>query len=578
MIKLGDNMDELTLIIITLFFVTVVLIFVILNIIQSYKNKKIKKGLEQLEYEKNMIEGLPINLELSKIESFLKNEKLEEMYNAWTKRLDIVKNNLIPKITDMLIEAEYSLSQMDYKNIVYKMAKLEIELYKVRTVTEVLLEEIKEITTSEEKNRAIITNLKTKYRKLYQIFSETKLEYGEVEKSITLQFENIASRFENFETAMEHNEYTEVTKIIKAIDEMIKHMTIVIEETPAIVMTAESILPKKIKEIEEIYKEMTKMGYPLSYLNVEYNISEANKKTEDIISRLKVLNLEDSLFELKILLDYFDSLFNDFEKEKLDRNLYEEKKKGFKDRLDKINTLINDIFVQIEDVKTTYSLSDEDVALLNHVKKEIIILNDDYKLLLSHTNNNVFAFSKLAKEIEVLSLRLVSIEGSLETSLEAIGSMKEDEIRARQQLEEIKSILKESKNKLREYNLPIIPKAYYVELNEASAAIKEIVIELEKIPITIGTLNTRVDTARDLVLKLYNTTKEMLKTAMFAEMAIVYGNRYRSNTQELDKNLIYSEMLFFKGDYYKSLELTINSLNKIEPGIYDKLIKLYGKK
>ena len=35
-------------------------------------------------------------------------------------------------------------------------------------------------------------------------------------------------------------------------------------------------------------------------------------------------------------------------------------------------------------------------------------------------------------------------------------------------------------------------------------------------------------------------------------------------------------MLFGKGDYKKSLELTINSLNKIEPGIYDKLLKLYG--
>ena len=46
----------------------------------------------------------------------------------------------------------------------------------------------------------------------------------------------------------------------------------------------------------------------------------------------------------------------------------------------------------------------------------------------------------------------------------------------------------------------------------------------------------------------------MMKTAMFAEMAIVYGNRYRSNFDELDKYLNYSEMLFYKGEYKKSLE------------------------
>ena len=571
-------MDELTLVIITLFIITAALIVTVLNVIQNHKNKKIKKQIEKLEYEKNIIESAPITPELSKIEAFLKNEKLEVMYNEWKKRLDVIRNRYIPKITDMIIETEYSLSRMDYKGTTFKLAKLEMEIYKVRTTAEILLDEIKEITTSEERNRAIVTTLKTKYRKLHQTFTETKVEYGAIEKSITLQFENIAHRFEKFEDAMENNEYTEVTKIIKAIDEMIKHMEVVIEETPAIVITATTILPKKIKEIQNIYDSMIIAGYPLSYLNVEYNIEEANKKIEDIIGRLKVLNLEDSLFELKVLLEYFDSLFNDFEKEKINRGIYEENKNIFKNKLDKTNKLVNDIFIQLDDIKTEYNLSNDDIELLKDIRKKLKTLNKDYELLISHTSNNTFAFSKLIKEIELLTLKLPTIEEQLENSLDAIGSMKEDEIRARQQLDEIKLILKESKNKLREYNLPVVPKSYYVELNEASAAIREIVIELEKTPITISVLNTRVDTARDLVLKLYSTTKEMLKTAMFAEMAIVYGNRYRSNMQELDKNLIYSELLFFKGNYHKSLELTINALNKIEPGIYDKLINLYGEK
>ena len=77
-------------------------------------------------------------------------------------------------------------------------------------------------------------------------------------------------------------------------------------------------------------------------------------------------------------------------------------------------------------------------------------------------------------------------------------------------------------------------------------------------------------------MKLHRTTKEMVKTAMFAEMAIVYGNRYRSSVDDLHKNLGFAEKLFFSGEYKKSLEMSINALNKVEEGIYDKLLSLYS--
>ena len=571
------DMDKIVLIMVTVFVLAIALIIGVLNMIQNRKNKKYHQLIDNLEIQKNTIDSAPIMPELSKIESYLKNEKLGVMYSDWTERFQTIKNQQIPKLTDMLIEAEYSLSQLDYKSTLYKIAKLEMEIYKVRTNTNFLLSEIREITASEEKNRAIITKLKTKYRELYQRFTDTKVEFGEISNSITLQFENIAKRFETFENIMENNDYAEVNSIMKSIDEMLKHMEVVIEEVPSIVLTADTVLPKKIREIEEIYNHMVREGYPLDYLNVEYNIEEANKKMNDIMDRCRVLNLEDSLFELKVLLEYFDTLYNDFEKERAEKQAYDTINNSFKIKLGNMNSLVNDIFNQMGNIKNSYNLSKDDIVLLNEINEELKVLNDDYKILISHTSNQTFAYSKLTKEIETLNLKLTVIEDRLDSSLDVLGGMHEDEVRARQQLDEVKQILKDSKLKIRDYNLPVIPKSYITELNEAQAAIKEIIKELEKKPITTSVLNTRVDTARDLVLKLYSKTKEMMKTAMFAEMAIVYGNRYRSNTEELEKCLNASETLFYKGEYQKSLEISINGLNKIEPGIYDKLLNLSGK-
>ena len=92
------------LIMISIFVITVVLIIITLNLIQQKKNKQIKNIIDNLEVEKNKINSTPIAPELSKIESFLKNEKLEVMYNDWKERLDDIKNKQIPKLTDMLIK------------------------------------------------------------------------------------------------------------------------------------------------------------------------------------------------------------------------------------------------------------------------------------------------------------------------------------------------------------------------------------------------------------------------------------------------------------------------------------------
>ena len=571
-------MDNLIVIIAAALGTTLFVVLIVLGVLKSRKKKKYKKIIEDLDYQKNRLDTSPVGPELAKVESYVGNEKLKVLYNNWKERLNDIKEIQIPKITDMLIEAEYSLSQTDYKSTMYKIAKLEMEIYKVRATSAFLLNEIKDITNSEERNRASITKLKSKYRELYEKFEETRNEFGEFAGVVSMQFENIAKRFEDFETLMENNEYTEVPNILKAIDELLKHMEVVIDELPSIVLIAEGILPKKMEEINDIYQKMVAAGYPLDYLNVEYNIDEAKKKISDILDRAKVLNLEDSLFDLKVLTEYFENLFTDFEKEKVIRADYDEANKTLQTKLKKINKLVKDIFEQINDLKRMYSLSEDDIKDLYDVKNDLEKLNEDYNTLITHTSNHSFAYSKLTEEIENLVVRLSEIENKLDNTLNVIGNMHDDEMRARQQLAEVEDLLKNSQKQIRSFNLPVIPNRYFVELKEAKDAMKEIVKELDKKPITIETLNTRVDTARDLALKLYGKTKEMMKTAMFAEMAIVYGNRYRSSEKDLDRNLTYAEMLLIKGEYKKSLELTINSLNKIEPGIYDKLLKLYGGK
>ena len=89
--------------------------------------------------------------------------------------------------------------------------------------------------------------------------------------------------FSAFELAMENNVYSEVGKIVKALDDTIGNLKIVIEEAPSIILLGKNLIPKKIEEVSKINEKMKSEGYNLDYLKIEYNINESEKKIADIL-------------------------------------------------------------------------------------------------------------------------------------------------------------------------------------------------------------------------------------------------------------------------------------------------------
>ena len=555
--------------------IALVIVIVILHFIRRCETKYYKDKIKNLETQRNVVASTPVLLELTKVEPIIKNDRMEEKYNKWQDDFIKLKENRLTLIDDMLIDLDIFIDKRDYKSCYYRMAKVEMEIYKVKEAADHILGEIKDITLSEEKYRSIVTKLKTKYRVLNKEFQDHKAMYEEMADSISLQLENIEKRFLDFEKVMENNDYNEVSHIVKALDAMIEHMEIIVNEVPDVLLMAKKAIPNRIKEIKMTYDDMLKQEFPLDYLNIDYNLEEIDKNIEVILEKVRVLNLEGCMFDLKTMLEYLDSLFIDFEKERLSRKVYEEVENDFSKKIEKTNKLVSDIYAQLDDIKQLYDLREEDIETIHNVNKQLVIINDDYKNVVNKVEAKSSPYSIVNKEMEDLTVRLKNLEIDLDKSLKSLGNMYDDEVRAREQLDEIQMFLKQCKTKMRSYKLPIITDNYFVQLSEANEAILEVIKELEKKPIAISILNTRVDTARDLVLKLYNTTNDMIRTAQCAEIAIVYGNRYRVYN-EVDAGLNEARSKFYLGDYKKALDIAIKSISIIDNDITNKLFNSEG--
>ena len=546
-------------------FLTVfILLIVVLLVLQNKRRKKFKHTIEELDYEKNKLIGVPILSELSKVRDLVKTDDLKQKLNEWDETFKDIKEGKIDTLTDLITEADFMIDRKDYQNALKKIAYIEILLESLKKKTETLLEEVKVITKSEERNRSIITKLKAIYRECESKYERTKKDYGPLGDSIESFLESIDSGFKKFESYMDKNDYVSVEKLVLSLEKDINTLKDFLDKAPDLVLIATLMIPNKIEETKTLYFRMQRDGFPLDYLNIEYNIKEIQNKVSTILEQMKTFNLENADIELKTMLEYFNTIFNSFDKERESKDIFRENIKKLKKKLEGVNKVVYDIYLQMDDIKSTYDLSDAEISKFNVISKNLEKINEDYKVLFEHGKGRTFAYSKLVEELDGLGNRLTRLQDDLDYRLKSITSMKDDESRAKEQLNMIQNLLIQSKNKLKEYKIPVIPNSYYIELEEAGEAIREIIKELAKKPIVIKILNIRVDTARDLVFKIYNKTNDIVKSVITCENLITYGNRYRSTYDEINTALNEAEDLFRKGKYKQSIDTSIKALSTID--------------
>jgi len=561
-------MDNKLILPIIIFLTMFIFIIIILLTLQSKRKNKFKKTIEELDYEKNRLIGVPILSELSKVRELVKTDNLKQKLAEWDEEFKDLKENKMDMLTDLITEADFLIERKDYKTALKKIAYIEISLESLKKKTEILLEQVKVITNSEERNRSIVTKLKVIYRELESKFERTEKDYGPLCDNIREELTKIDKKFKVFESYMDKNDYVSVEQIVIDLEENINNLKNYLELTPSLVLIATIMIPNKIEETKTLYFRMQRDGYPLDYLNIEYNIKEIDKKTNDIIEKLKSFDTENTEIELKTMLDYFNTIFSSFDKEKESKDIFRENIKKLKKKLESINKVVYDIYIQMDDIKNTYDLSEAEISKFNIINKSLEKINEDYKVLFEHGKGRTFAYSKLVEELDGLNNRLTRLQDDLDYRLKSITSMKDDEYRAKEQLNMIEQLLLQAKAKLKDYKIPVIPNSYFIELKEASEAIREIIKELDKKPIVIKILNIRVDTARDLVFKIYNKTNDIVKSVILCEKLITYGNRYRSTYQTIDEALEESTELFRKGKYKQSMDLSLKAIYTVDENVY----------
>jgi septation ring formation regulator len=549
------------------FFILVLAVFVVGYLIK----KKYFKEMDRLEAWKIDIMDRPILDEMSKVKQLNMTGQTEELFERWRNQWDDVVTVQLPNLEEMLFDAEEYIDRYRFKKAKVAQQGIDTKLLETEDQIKNILEELHELIGSEEKNRIEIEQLKELYRESKKMLLAHRHSFGNAEKYLEAQLNDVAQKFQEFDEKTELGNYLEAREVVLTIHSQIgtikKHMDLI----PQFLIECQSMLPNQLSDVTEGFREMNEQGYYLEHIQVEKEIRRLEEKLAEnlvFIEATEIDNAEEGIKEVK---ERIDLLFDLLEKEVHAKHFVLKNEKVASDLLASAQEENNYLSSEVIHVQQSYQLSDGDFETQRNLEKELAIVFKHYDILIEKVKMNEIAQTVIGEELSGIKDQLDNIREEQQAFSLKLQALRKDELEAREKVKELTKRVGETVRIVSKSNVPGLPEDYKYLLEDTNDSIQNVRYQLEEKPLNISALNQYLEIAVLTVDKLANTTIELLENVMLAEKAIQYGNRYKSHYPSVAKGLSDAEMAFRQYDYQEALEQVAATLDGIDPEALKKI-------
>lgn len=539
---------------------------------RMFKLKMYRKEIIELENQMNAVKSLPIQYRLGRVKGIGKNmPEVLEKYNLYVKEFDDLNSFQTNDIVPLINEIDEQLYYRKLTGAKSKLHKLKEEISNYETKSQDLLKRIEVITEVENEQRLEIIKIKEKYRAASDNFANVRFKIEDFVPSIPGIFNEIDERFVVLEEMMNNQRFDEAKTYAGKIEKDVDILTANLRDLPTYISIVRKYIPKRLEEIYAIIEEMKEKDFSIEKLSAASRYNQIGDALEQTIQNIKDLKLENVGASIEKMTEDLNDLTSDLEKEQTAFHQYEEARNNCYRHIERLDDGLKKTVSSLAELQENYLLADYKITIAGEYNKFKPIV-DDLARLTEIIESKNFSYSALIDEFNDLITRCQPFDDALIKYNELESSLRLEEKRALDELDNINIVLLEIKSEIKNKHLPMISESYKDYIDDSYQKADEIMKFIRHRPIDLKRLSEQVDAARDVIYKLYDNVHNLIVTAEMVEEAIIYGNRYRSSFLEVNTELTKAELLFRNGEYTKALSTAVDIIEKIDPGSYEMLI------
>lgn len=536
-----------------------------------FRNRK-KQDLYPLLVMKDELERETLSDDLKKVKALEIAGKAEKLYSQWESEWYEIQSIDIEELDRDLYSAETYIDKFNFKRADEVIMNCGELIANIKDRIAGIRREIKELTEVEPRNRELYEEIVVEYKELNRELLAKRHQYGAAAEQFENNIKEIASQLDDFKLLTSTGKYLEAQEKINSVKELIDSLKERMEVLPDLLKEIEKTCPAQIQSLRLKVEEMEKKGFKLNHLEISSKIESSVWQLSD--AREKVKSGDIDLIEniLDGIYDVIDEVSNDLKKELDYKKYIEENYREITNKLELQDKLNEALYNNIQEIKNRYQIYQKDEEMVANYYDELSDLLDVKHDIDVYINNQPkLNYKDLKEKVELLGQGLEKIEEDQTNYSRYLTSLREEEDHAREKLIFINQEKEVIKRKLDNSRVPGFSDRFIVLYKDVTDSYRYAIEELKKEPINIDLLKRAVAEAEESLDIYASEVNNILTDIELIEKLIRYANRYRKDNVEFHQQLTVAEQYYREYRYNKTLEIIRNSLDKVEPGAYERI-------
>ncbi|MCJ1656136.1 septation ring formation regulator EzrA [Staphylococcus sp. NRL 16/872] len=545
-----------------------ILIIILIAVgVMFYMRSSKRKILEEAEERKLKVQQLPFEENLDKLSELNLKGETRTKYDALKQDTLDHTNNYLAPVEDKIHDAEIQLDKFQFSGAQMDIDDAHELMDRYEASYQAQVKDVNEIITLHKENEEVYNKCKTDYREMKRDVLANRHQFGEAAAPLEKQIESFEPELEQYDMLKSEGNYVQAHNHIMGLSESMNETKEYMAEIPELIREAQKELPGQFQDLKYGCRDLKANGYDLDHVKIDGTLQSLKTELNFVEPMISRLELDEANNKLQQINDKLDEMYDLIEHEVKAKNEVEETKEDITNELFKAREMNYTLRTEIDYIRENYFINESDVHSIRQHENEIQNLVAVYDDILKEMSKSAVRYSEVKDNLEYLDDHVKVINEKQEKLQNHLIQMREDEADAEDNLLRIQSKKEEVYRRLLASNLTSVPERFVIMKNEIDHEVRDVNDQFSERPIHVKHLKDRVSKIVIQMNTFEDEANDVLVNAVYAERLIQYGNRYRKDYNNVDKSLNEAERLFKNNRYKRSIEISEQALESVEPGI-----------